>query len=152
MTSINWDQLFYYEDGRLYWRISPAYRIKEYTLAGNKTGPGYWQVCYRGKFYKLHRVIWEMFNGRVPDDMEVDHIDRDLDNNSIDNLRLATRIQNSYNRGVQKNNKLGIKGVSKTKNGFTAYIRIANRTVNLGTFSTEDEASLAYQLKLNEVH
>ena len=77
MTCINWNNIFEYHDGWLIWKISPSYRIKEGTVAGNRTGPGYWQICYKSKFYKLHRIVWEMFYGAIPDDLEVDHIDRD---------------------------------------------------------------------------
>jgi hypothetical protein len=120
--------------------------------AGNKKGSGYWQVCVDGKWYQLHRVIWEMFNGQIPENLEVDHEDRNTDNNLINNLRLATRSQNAFNRGVQSNNKLGIKGVSKVGNRFKAYIKILGNTKNLGSFATAEEASAAYQKALNDVH
>jgi hypothetical protein len=93
-----------------------------------------------------------MFNGQIPENLEVDHEDRNTDNNLINNLRLATRSQNAFNRGVQSNNKLGIKGVSKVGNRFKAYIKILGNTKNLGSFATAEEASAAYQKALNDVH
>ena len=47
-----------------------------------------------GKLYYIHRVIWEAFNGEIPSDMEVDHIDNDTSNNDISNLQLLTRREN----------------------------------------------------------
>ncbi len=145
MMCINWNDIFTYKDGQLIWKISPSYKIKEGAVAGNKTGPGYWQICFKGKFYKLHRIIWQMFYGEIPQDLEIDHIDRDKDNNRIENLRLATRSENANNRDAQSNNKLGVAGVVKDGNKFVAYIRINNKTVNLGRFNTILEASSTYQ-------
>lgn len=47
--------------------------------------------CYR------HRVIWYFFNGAVPENMEIDHIDGNKDNNNLENLRIVTRKENCNN-------------------------------------------------------
>jgi len=148
LPSINWNEIFKYGEGKLYWKISPAYNVKVGKSAGNKTGAGYWQVCYKGKFYKLHRVIWEMHNGPIPDNLEIDHIDRNAENNLISNLRLASRVRNAYNRNVMSNNKLGVKGVSVSGKKFVAYINVNRKTVNLGYYDSVEEASAAYQIAL----
>lgn len=152
MTAIDWNNIFEYSDGWLIWKISPSSRIKEGTVAGNRTGPGYWQVCFKGKFYKIHRIVWEMFYGTIPDDLEIDHRDRDKDNNKIENLRIATRSLNGHNRGVQCNNKLGVAGVSQSGNKYVAYIRKDGKTVNLGSYNSIEEASFAYQQAKRQVH
>lgn len=47
-----------------------------------------------------HRVIMETFNPRKETDgHEIDHIDRDKENNDISNLRWATREMNMNNKG-----------------------------------------------------
>lgn len=46
---------------------------------------------------KLHRDVWEHHNGKIPDDLMIDHIDRDTSNNHISNLRLVTAKQNREN-------------------------------------------------------
>lgn len=154
---MNWNEIFRYEDGLLFWKISPSYRIKEGAVAGNKTGNGYWQVCYKGKFYKLHRVIWEMFNPPIEGLLEIDHIDRNLNNNKLENLRLASRQLNALNRGVQSNNLLGIRGVSLDScgKGFRSFIKENGKTVNLGLFKTAEACSAVYEKRLQsltEVH
>lgn len=43
----------------------------------------------------VHVLIWETFNGvSKPKDMDIDHIDGNKDNNSLDNLELVTRKEN----------------------------------------------------------
>ena len=64
-----------------------------------------------------HRAVFEAHYGAVPKDMVVDHIDRDITNNSIENLRLATIAQNGMNRGAQKNNKHKLKNVYQNATG-----------------------------------
>jgi CRP-like cAMP-binding protein len=46
---------------------------------------------------------------------EIDHRDRVRDNNRLDNLRLATRVQNSMNQWTGKKNTSGFKGISFAK-------------------------------------
>lgn len=46
----------------------------------------------------VHRIVWEVFNGEIPEGMTVDHIDSDKQNNHISNLQLLTPEENAvYN-------------------------------------------------------
>ncbi|TDN64266.1 HNH endonuclease [Scandinavium goeteborgense] len=59
---------------------------------------GYYQIsvtnnnvsrrCY------VHRLVWEAFNGAIPEGYEIDHVDENKGNNSLGNLRLMTRLEN----------------------------------------------------------
>lgn len=73
-----------------------------------------------------------------------------LDNRrSIDgeiNLRIATRLQNSWNSKMQSNNKHGFKGVVADKRRGTYYARICvnGKTLHVASRSTPEAASVEY--------
>lgn len=48
-------------------------------------------ACYK---LSVHRVVYAWFRGEVPEDMVVDHIDRNKSDNSIENLQLLTQDEN----------------------------------------------------------
>lgn len=112
---------------------------------------GYYLVYFEGSTHRANRLIWAYHNGETS--LEIDHRNNDRDDNSIENLREATRQQNNQNRSIHADNKSGYKGVVENANGsFTAYIDIDGMTKNLGTFKTPKKASIEYQLKATEVH
>ncbi len=87
----------------------------------------------------MHRVILGLQKGE-----ECDHIDGDGLNNVRENLRLATTRQNIANRrkwGIQR-----FKGVQPSKNKWIAQLRISGKPTHLGTFDTEEEAALAFNV------
>ena len=55
-----------------------------------------------------------MHTGTMP--IVVDHINLIRHDHRIENLRAADHHTNSYNKGVQKNNKLGMKNICWSKN------------------------------------
>lgn len=67
------------------------------------------------QYYKAargHVQVWEQHNGKVPDGYYIDHIDGNVLNDSIDNLRLALPKENSRNSKLYTTNKTGLKGLS----------------------------------------
>lgn len=113
---------------------------------------GYRVVKINQRSYLAHRIIWKFVTGEDPGEFDIDHIDGDRTNNKWINLRLATRSQNCFNRPVNKNNKLGYKGVfiSKTKSGKIRYrSRIGKK--HIGYYSTPDEAHKAYLIESEKV-
>lgn len=81
--------------------------------AGAFDNEGYWVVTYLGTKYQAQRIIWELFNGPIEDDLVIDHIDGDTNNNLIENLRLVTRSWNSQNQSINIKNRSGKTGVFK---------------------------------------
>ena len=49
--------------------------------------------------------MWETFNGPIPENMVIDHIDGNRSNNSLDNLKLVSQSDNMYN--AQRNGHKG---------------------------------------------
>lgn len=49
---------------------------------------GYYHAHYGDKVKLLHRVVWEYYNGEIPSNYHVHHIDGNKDNNDISNLEL----------------------------------------------------------------
>lgn len=89
----------------------------------------------------MHRVILD-----APKGMHVDHQDGDGLRNTRKNIRLATMQQNHFNRGPQRNNTSGYKGVTwyKTRNKWVAQIQVNRKNFNLGYFDDPRKASEAY--------
>ena len=42
------------------------------------------------KMYSIHRLVYQAFNGPIPEGMQVNHIDENRYNNSLDNLNLMS--------------------------------------------------------------
>lgn len=130
---------FTYNDGELYWKTVYSNRLKVGQLAGDHDGRGYRRVMIGKKHFKMHRLIWIMFNGDIPEALCVDHIDRDISNNLIENLRLVTKAGNNRNRGI-----LGVT-FDKARGKWRAQASLDNTTVLLGRFDTEEEAKAEYK-------
>jgi len=135
-------ELFDYKDGQLYWKERINSSIDLSKPAGFIGYGGYRSIRIEGKDYRAHRLVWKYHYGKDPKEF-IDHIDGNRVNNNIENLREATKQQNNFNRGPHKNNKLGIKGVSKHRNKYTARIEINGKEKYLGFFDTIEEARLA---------
>jgi len=74
---------------------------------------GYIIIKIKGKQYKAHRLVYMFFNGEFPKG-EIDHINRNRKDNRIENLRVATRLENILNSkgsgfGIYLDNTNGLK-------------------------------------------
>lgn len=106
-----------------------------------------------GKMVKAHRVAWAVAHGHWPE-LEVDHIDQDPSNNKLENLRLATRAQNGYNRAVRQDSGSGIKGVrwKPCKRKWQARIRKDGKEYHLGYFDSAHDAEKRHAAAVRELH
>ena len=123
-----------------------ANAVKIGSVAGAKKPSGYIYISVDNKLYRLHRLDWLYVYGEFPE-KSLDHINEIKDDNSIINLRLATRQENAQNiSSPQLNNTSGFRGVSWNKGvkKWTAAININGRKKHLGVFDTAEEAHECY--------
>jgi len=141
-------ELFEYRDGKLYWRKSVGAKIRGGERAGSRLKEIYWKIAYNKIYYQEHRLIFLMFHGWLP--KELDHIsdeltDEGIKSNSIENLQPIEHGSNvqktAFVRGISR-----YRGVSKSKtiNKWIARIRKHNHWFHLGTFYDEKSAARAY--------
>lgn len=68
-------------------------------LRPRKTRKGYLQIGLRKdgkkKCFRVHRLVWESFNGPIPEGMQINHINEDKTDNRIENLSLMTCKDNN---------------------------------------------------------
>jgi hypothetical protein len=102
------------------------------------------------KKFLVHRLVYQHFGKDWNPELTVDHIDRDINNNNISNLRMATRQQQSFNQ-VRKS-KLGVRGVCKIGTKYRVIITIDKKPLYLGMFKTIEEAKEVHDTKAKELH
>lgn len=114
------------------------------SAAGTVQSDGYVKVRLLGGQYYAHRLVWLYVHGEFPDS-DLDHINRDRQDNRIENIRKVTRSENPHNRGLFKVNKSGFKGVSWVPRGsrWQAAIKVNHRSYHLGWHETLDSAVAA---------
>lgn len=96
----------------IYWRqiIGTMYEVsdtgivrhaitkKERKLVYNQDGyasVGLWFFKMFKKTFRVNRLVWEAFNGPIPEGYHIDHIDHNRANNNLYNLRL---LEGNINR------------------------------------------------------
>jgi hypothetical protein len=104
--------------------------------------------------YPAHRVIYALATGRDPFPLEVDHKDRNPQNNHPENLRVATRSENASNKNIQLNNTSGRRGVTwcKRTSKWMAQIGKDKKTLFLGRFDSIEEAAAARLSAEKKIH
>lgn len=122
--------------------------------AGCSRKDGYQIVTIRGKSYLVHRIVWYLANGPIPEGLVIDHIDGDPSNNRIENLRLATRSQNQMNCKKHSDGAQRSKGYywSKSNKKFVASIQVGGEYEYLGQHDLEEDARAAYQEASKRLH
>ena len=100
----------------------------------------------------MHRFIIE-----VPEGFVADHINRNPLDNTRANLRIATKSQNQANKPPKASKaKTKFKGVhfddNRVLSKWLALIKMNNKTIYIGSYTSEIEAALAYDKKALELY
>lgn len=100
---------------------------------------------------KLHHLVIKIDNN-VSNGMIIDHINRNRLDNRLENLRICTSQENSFNRTRNSNSKNTLKGVKKTStNNWSAIITKNGTKHEIKGISTENEAGKIYDLMAEEL-
>lgn len=139
-------ECFEYRDGTLYWR-KVAHPNKQYLLGqevGSLHKTGYRHVTWRGRIWKVHRLVYLLHHGVLP--KEIDHINGCRADNRLENLRAVTRSQNQFNKAAQRNAS-GCRGVTwhaKTKK-WCVRVMMHAKTYCFGYYDNLELADLVAQ-------
>lgn len=128
--------------------------IDKHNLRLVKSVPGTWGVRYNQKtksYYaqtqirlngKRIRVNMHRLIAKTPEGMDTDHLNHDTLNNTEDNLKVTTRVENSQNTRKKKNNTSGFIGVCYHKHTgkWRAYVMLNRKQIHGGLFKTPEEA------------
>ncbi len=95
----------------------------------------------------MHRVIAQRMG--ITGDV-TDHRDGDGLNNTRENLRALSHQENAWNRGPNRNNSSGYKGVSWDGRNWVVYVQQGKRRVCVGRFKDKNEAAKRYNQVVRE--
>ena len=96
------------------------------------------------KFFE-HRMVYLYHNPNMDQSLSIDHINGIKDDNRIENLRLVTYQENSFNRS-------NVIGFSWARGGWRTYIVADNKYINLGNYDNKLDARAAYLRAKKKYH
>lgn len=116
------------------WSVLKDWRGRYIAVRGIRIADGKQRLAY------MARVIMGLDYG---DPREVDHINHNTLDNRRMNLRIVTSRQNKQNQPSRKNSSSRFVGVTwdKSREKWRAQIQVDGRVINLGRFTTEEEAA-----------
>jgi hypothetical protein len=142
------------DSGVFTWRVRPCYSMRAGDIAGSPDPINrYVRIKIGGELYLAHRLAWLYVYGEWPQN-EIDHKDRNRENNRLSNLRTATPQENRCNKKIYANNLTGAKGVywHKQHGKYAAAIQANGNRKHLGLFDSIYKASQAYNAAAVALH
>lgn len=137
-----------YNDGRVFSKkrnkfLNPRLSNTGYRMVSIYNKNGNQKTC------TVHRLVCRAYIPNPENKRYIDHINRNRTDNRVENLRWVTPSENQINTGVQKNNKLGLKNIRKTKENSYQIIIKRNKITYCKTCKTLEEAIVQRDLMLS---
>lgn len=141
------------DTGVFTWRVYRGRTAKAGFVAGKLHSSGYRNIKIDGRHYQAARLAWMYVHGDFPIG-EMDHINRSRDDNRITNLRIASRRENSINRGISSRNTSGSIGVTlhKPSGKWMVKIKVNGRYKELGKYRDFEFADLVSSEARDKFH
>ena len=131
-------------------------KLMKHKWCAARTGYGRSYYAVRGERVegKTRTVLMHREILQAPLGTNIDHIDGDGLNNTKANLRFCTAAENGWNKGVNRQNTSGYKGVFfATRIGrWMAVIRVNGKRIELGRFTSKEAAAEAYNAAAAKFH
>lgn len=137
------------EDGTMFWKVGRQ-RVRQGSPAFATENNGYRRGMFRGVHLFAHRVAWALHYGRWPE-LWLDHINRDKNDNRVENLREVSAALSNHNRKGRNSRYLGVTKASEG-NRFVAQIQHLGQHYYLGLFEKEEDAARARDAKARELY
>ena len=109
--------------GKRGWMLKPSKTNKGYLYV-------YIMINKKKNHMYVHKLVALCYIPNPDNKPEVDHIlSKEITNNNVSNLRWATRSEQAINTKINSRNTSGVKGVSKKRKGWIAYLTINGKTM-----------------------
>ena len=152
MEAVIYNRNWKLENGNLYiYKVNRSCPCRWLLLKGTMDANGYrktkikkGEVLFHRLIYKIYNPEWDITDGSSTN--HIDHIDRNVLNNNIENLRVVTIAENQWNRVAK-----GYCWVESRKN-WRVSINVNKVQKYLGSYKTEEEAIETYKKAKAEFH